>query len=247
MPKYGADIARAALREIGVIDVLEPGGPELIANTIEAATDMLDSWRTENDLLVPAIIGYLYSLVANTQDYTIGDGGDFDQAWPTAIESWSVIPDDDAAQPLEQPRGKPLTWQEWQGIGVKALTAKHPTRMFFDRNWDAGLGQCSFWPIPDNNDVDVRLYQAVPALTTLVEATLYSLRPGVLLALQLNLAIEIAERNGVEVSDKLERRATRAIGRVRRANYVPRRAPLAAGFSTLGSGRRRALNIYTDS
>lgn len=252
MPTYtGTQIARAALREIGVLDPIEAGAAELLADARDVGTDLLDSWRTER-LTISGVTRAVFSLVNAQQSYTIGSGGDFAQDYPAAILRWSVIPDDDAANPDEQPQGRPLTDDEWQGIRVKSLTATYPTRMWFDKRYVAGLARCLFWPVPDNGDVDIVLYQHVPAITSLVANTSYDLQPGFARALKLGLALELAESGKYEVAQEIvarvARRAGRAIAALKRSNHQPRTTAMRPEF-VIGAarGRRGGLNIYTDS
>ena len=180
MPSYtGTEIARAALREIGVIDPIEAGDAELLADTLAVGTDMIDGWRIER-LLIPAITRSVYSLATNTQSYSIGSGGTFNQDYPQAILSWSVIPDDDAAATAlrELPMGRPLTAGQWQGVRIKGQTGSYPRRLWFDRTFAAHLGACLFHPIPDNADVDVVLYSAIPDLVATAREAKAKLKRG---------------------------------------------------------------------
>jgi hypothetical protein len=223
---------------------MEAGAAELIADALVVGTDLLDTWRTER-LTIGGQTRTVHSLTINVQTYPVGVGGAFNQTWPTAIDAWSVIPNDAAANPVEMSQGRPLVWDEWQQIRVKSFTGAYPTRMYYDRAFSAGLGACLFYPIPDNAAVDVVLYQAVPAILSLVAATSYDLRPGAHRALKLNLALELTDRYGKEATDRLERRAARAKGDLKRANYIPRTAPIRPEW--LIGGRRRSSNIYTDA
>src|SRR3990167_7047001 len=160
MPSYtGTQIARSALREIGVLDPIEAGDAEQLTDALDVATDLIDTWRTMR-LTVRGITRTVYSLAANTQTYTIGTGGAFAQDYPTKIVRWGVIPDDDAADPVEHPMGRPLNFEEWSRVRVKSTTGAYPTQMYDDLRWASGLGTLSFYPIPDNGDVDVALYMA---------------------------------------------------------------------------------------
>jgi hypothetical protein len=239
----GANICRQALREIGKLDPTETGEAELLDDTIEVATNFIDLWRRKH-LTISGITRTVYSLVSGTQSYTIGSGGTFNQAWPTAIERWSVIPDDDATDPVEQPRGRPYTWAEWQAIRVKTQDGPYPSVMYWDRRYASGLGNLLFHPIPDNNDVDVVLYDAVPDITSLVLDTTYDLPPGLTQALILTLAVRLGHRHGKTVSADLKTEAREALGAVKAANHIPRETPIRPEFSI---GRRHvATNLYTD-
>jgi hypothetical protein len=244
--RTGTEIVTRALKELGVLGPADvASGPEL-QDGLDIGTDLLDSWRTER-LLIPFVTPTDYDLVANTQDYTIGSGGTWNQTYPYAIERWSVIPDDDAANPLEIPMGQPVPYEVWQQIGVKSTTGSHPTTLYFDRNFASGLGQCSVYPIPDNGNVDVRLYQAIPELTSLVAATEYDLRPGAMRAIITNLALELADGYGsaAVVSPLLVQRAQQSKGSLKRGNRRPKETPLRPEY-VIGGGRRRSFNVYTD-
>ena len=245
MPSYtGEAIARFALREIGVLDPTEAGSAELLDDAIAVGTDLLDEWRNDR-LTISGVTRNVYSLTSGTQSYTIGSGGTFDQDWPQSIEYWSRIPDDDATDPIEQPMGRPLTFDQWQQVRVKTLDAAYPNKMYYDRRYSAGLGNCLFHPIPDNNDVDVVLYAFVPSITTLVSATTYDLRPGLAMAIKTNLAVELLEGRFKRAGDwsGLYRRAARSLASVKRNNRIPKEAAIHPNF-VIGS-RGRGINIYT--
>lgn len=248
MTYTGTQLVTAALRELGVLGSTATASGDRLSDGITVGSDLLDSWRTEH-LLVSGITIATYSLVSGTQSYTIGSGGTFDQTYPTAIELWSVIPDDDAADPNEIPMGRPLTYAEWQQIRVKSSTGARPTSLYYDRAWAAGVGNILVYPIPDNNDVDIKLYAKVPAITSLVAGTSYNLAPACARAIKLNLALELADRYGAGgiVSPRLEQRAADAKMLWKRSNIIPKESPMRGEFA-IGSGAgRRTFNVYTGS
>ena len=243
----GTQLARTALKEIGVLDPNEAGHAETLADAIQVGTDMIDSWRNEG-LTIEGVTRSVYSLSANTQTYTIGDGGTFNQDYPNAIHLWSVIPDDDAADPVEEPKWRPLTYDQWQAIRVKSTTGSYPTKMYFDRSWAAGLGNCSFYPIPDNADVDVVLYSAIPAITSLVAGTSYNLRPGFPLAIWTNLAYILVNGRFKRQGDwsDLKRRADAALASIKRKAVIPKESPRRSEFA-IGARGRRNFSVYNGS
>lgn len=245
MTKTGTRIVTDALREIQVLDPTATAEGEQLEDGINAAGDLLDTWRVER-LTIGGILINSFSLVNGTQSYTIGSGGVFNQTYPAAIEGWSVIPDDDAADPVELPMGRPYTADAWQQIRIKTQKGSYPTVMYYDHAYAAGLGNCLFHPIPNNADVDVRLYTAVPAITALVAATSYDMRPGVSRALTLTLALELADRYGkaATVTTRLEQRAARAYGLLKRSNIIPRVSPLRPEFAIGSATGRRTFNVY---
>ena len=231
------------MRTAKILDAVEAAQGEMAADAIEIATDLLDTWRTER-LTIAGVTRSVYSLVSGTQSYTIGSGGTFNQQWPASIVSWSIIPDDDATDPIEIPKGRPYTWDEWQAIRIKTSDAQ-PSAMYYDRQYAAGLGNCLFHPIPNDSDNDVVIYSFVPAIISLVAATSYDLRPAFHRALRLNLAIELADEYGKAVTNVLERRAALALGALKRANIIPVESPIRPEYIIGNAASRRSYNIYT--
>jgi len=245
MTRTGLQLVTDSLREIRVLDPIEVPNAEQEADAIRAATEVVDAWRVDK-LFIRGVTRSVYSLTTNTQNYTIGPLATFAQDYPSDIPSWSVIPDDDAADPVEQPRGRPLTYDEWQQVRVKSQTGAYPNRMFWNRLYDAnGRSTLSFHPIPNNGDVDVVLYSHIPQITSIVSGTSYDLPPAYGRALRLAIALELADRYGKKVTDRLERKAMEAIGRLKRANIKLRESPLRPEFA-IGHGRG-SMNIYTGS
>lgn len=242
----GAELARGALREIGVLTPTEAGDAELLNDALALGTDVLDSWRNDG-LTIDGVTRSVYSLSANTQSYTIGSGGTFSQDYPNSIHLWSVIPNDAASNPLEIPMGRPLNEAEWQRIRIKSQTGSYPRRMWFNRAWAAGLGNCLFHPIPTGSAVDVVLYQSIPQITALVSGTTYNLRPGFPLAIKLNLAVYLLSGRFKREGDwsQLYAHADKALASVKRKAINPKESPMRAEYS-IGSGRnRRTFNIRT--
>lgn len=245
MPSYtGTQLARSALREIGVLDPTETGSDELVGDALAVGTDLLDEWRTSR-LTISGVTRNPYTLTSGTQSYTIGSGGAFDQDWPTEIEYWSRIPDRTAANPVEQPMGRPYTYDQWQQVRVKSTAASYPDKMYYDRKWTAGLGNCLFHPIQNSGNVQAVLYCFIAAITSLVSGTTYNLRPALAMAIKTNLAMELLagrfKRQG-DWSD-LNRRAVRSLAAVKRHNRISKEAPIRADFA-IGT-RGRGVNIYT--
>lgn len=246
MPTYrGNDIARSALREIGVLDPVEAGGDELLSDTLAVGSDMLDQWRTE-PLTIPTVARSVYSLTSGVQTYTIGSGATFNQDYPNAIEQWSVIPARAATNPIELAMGRPYTYDQWQSVRIKSQTGPYPVRMYWDRGYDAnGRGNLLFHPIPNVTTVDVLLYQLIPALTALVALTQYALRPGYAKAIKLNLALELVDRHGKPMPPTLQLRAAQAKGSIKRANKRTVESAIRAEFIIGSNLGRRTFNVYT--
>lgn len=245
--KTGTEYVTAALRELQVLDPTATAIGEQLEDGLQAATDLLDTWRTQR-LTIGGLTIATYTLVNGQASYTIGEGGNFDQAYPNSLEYWSVIPDSSAADPLELPMGRPLTFSAWQQIRQKSQTAPYPTSLRFDNEYTSGLGHILVHPIPDNSTVQIRLYAVVPTITVLEAGVNYDLRPGFRRALTLNLALELADRygKGATVTPRLEKRAGDALASLKRSNIKPQESQMRAEF-VIGQGSgRRTHNVYTD-
>jgi hypothetical protein len=103
-----------------------------------------------------------FPLAAGISEYTIGPGGDFNTARPPlGIHLWSVVPDRNAADPLELPRRRPDTITQWQRIGVKTATSSFPSRLYYDATIDVDdRSTVAVYPVPDNGNADIVLYVA---------------------------------------------------------------------------------------
>ena len=244
MPTTGNEFVTSALQELGVLDAIQVAAAEDTAKGLEVGSDMLDAWRLDG-LLISGTTINTHSLSDGTASYTIGDGGAFDQTWPTEILRWSVIQDDDAADPVETPIGRPLTSDQWQLVSIKTTEGSYPTKMYFDRLWAAGLGTCYFHPVPDNDDVDVKLYSRLPEILSLVAVTSYDLQPGMARAIKLNLALELARPYGRQVTPDLQASADKALGKIKRANIVPRESRIRSEL-VLGRRGRSRYDLTTD-
>lgn len=234
------------MREIGVLDPIEAGAAELWDDALAVGTDMIDAWRTEH-LLIPAVTRTVFSLVSGTQSYSIGSAGTVSVDYPAEILSWSIIPDDDATDPIEIPMGRPLTTMEWQGIRIKTQDGR-PSSMWFDHRFAANLGLLYFHPIPNDSDFDAVIYCLIPELVSLVAATSYNLRPGYAEAIKTNLALRLCPRHGRRASvdfPELVATAKEAKAKLKRGNIRVEQAGIRREFA-IGQGQgRRTFNVYT--
>jgi hypothetical protein len=233
-------IIKMALRDINAIGIGETPDGDEEAQALDILNQMLDWWQSQPGLAY-VVTRSVYSLTANVQTYTLGDGATFSQVRPTRIMAWSVIPDDDATDVQEIPQGPPYTWQQWQHISQKSLTGKYPSAMWAD--WDHttadGYMNVSFYPVPDNSDVDVVLYcrghVAPVTASTIATSTAYA--PGYARAMRLNLAMELCDPWGRTPTTRLEQNAEVALNWVKAMNTRP--TTMAARSEFLGHLQRR--------
>ena len=246
--KRGQDLLIEAIYELGITDPTQTPEASQLKHAQAKAHAMLDSWATERLFIRgPSIKDY--NLIAGTQVYTIGPGGDFDQEPPERIESWSVL--DPAG--YERDRGRPVDIREWQRIHDKASrTSDYPRLAFYDRKFDeSGHGTIRFWPIPSTG-YSVRLYQFLPEIRTIDPAAFYVLPEGYERAIVKNLALEMAPAYGAGaiISPLLIQQAQESKAAVKRSNIRSRPAAMLSDFmigSERSSGHGRGYDIETDS
>ena len=246
MANTGTEIVMDALREIAVLDPVEAVEGEMLGHALRVGSDLVDAWMSQRQMISGVVIS-TFTLKAQ-QDHTIGPSGDLNiTPRPVTIESWSAIPDNDAANPQELLMGRPLTWEEYQDIPVKSTTATFPTKMYYDRqHGSTGLGTCSFYPVPDNTDVDIKIYAGKAAITSLVAATSYNLAPGYAQCLKLNLALRLAPAyEKAQVSQLLVEDARTSLKWVKTSNYRPIEQQIRPDFQ-LRHGYGRGYNLKVD-
>jgi hypothetical protein len=244
----GNDIVAAALAELGVLGIGETLGAAEANDGFKMLNKLIDAWA-----LQPRLKYYtarsVHSLVANTQTYTLGDGGTFDRQRPERIEGWSVIPDDDATDVQEIPMGRATTAAEWQAISQKSQTGAWPREMWPDNAWAAGLMTLSFWPIPDNSDVDIVLYTK-EGLTELASKTASVSYPkGYIRAMEVHLALRLAPRYGAvaAVTPDLRHEAVTLLADIKRINTRPRRAVMRPEMMEHRYHWRQGYDLYNDT
>ena len=248
MPKTGTAIVTDSLREIGVLDPSATASGPRLADGIRAATDLIGTWRSKR-LFVRGITRNVFSLTNAQQSHTIGPSANFAQEYPQSIVKWSVIPDDDATDVLELPMGTPLTAYQWQQIRVKSTSGSYPTRMYYDRRYVSGNGNCLFWPVQDNADVDVVIYSFISQIVSVVAATTYDLPPGMDRVLTKNLALDLAPRygKGATVTPLLVKQAADAMTELSIANMIPKEGIGRSEFLIGKNAGRRSFNVYHGS
>lgn len=245
MPAYSAtDIGTRALRLLGVVDAIETPSSEDIMTAFEALNDMVDDWGTQRQTIY-TIARNVFSLVSGQASYTLGTGGDWDIARPDWIERCSVIPENSGTGntgPMELPIGRPLSIAQYQGITIKTAESTFPDRLYWDRNWVAGLSTCYVYPVPTSDDAAIVLYTPT-ALTEFADlSTEYTFPPGYARALRYCLAVELAPEFGIDPPEVVARTALSALANIKRANF----APIEAQFDAALVGWRGRYNIYTD-
>lgn len=186
-------IARS-LRTIGALAAGESPEASEQEDAFSILTTMLDAWRAER-LTVFKTVRWAFTLVADTQAYTIGDGATFDIGGPPPVylDRAAIIWDNTAATPHEDPIDV-FTEQEWARILQKTLTSTQPAGVHYRR--DSPEGTLEVWPVQTLSTVDLVLYLPTPLTSPALATTDLSTPPGYEEAMVYNLAIRLAPEFG---------------------------------------------------
>lgn len=215
MVTNAATICRGALRLISAIRQGEAGDPDDITEAYQAAQEMLDQWATDR-LLCVVVEQADFPLVSGQQDYTIGEGGNFNRQRPLWLDRASILQFSNPQLPLELGLDV-LDYGQWQEIPVKATTSSLPRRLYFDGNVGT-LAKLKYWPIPSITTLQTRLY-CPTALTQFASQTAdYTFPQGYVGALRYNLAIALAPEYDTEPSQAVVAKAAEYLSNIRAMN-----------------------------
>lgn len=180
-----SELITLSLNDLGVYGVgRTPSGPDM-ALGLNKFILMLDTLKAVR-LSIFRLQRTTYSVVANTQSYTIGSGGTWNGFRPQNIERAGFI---NSSQPTMELPVHVDTDEEWAETITKSLTGNFPTNLWYDRNYP--LGVIWLWPLPTQAGTMV-LYVPTPVTTTPTLATDLSLPPGYLEMYVANLNLRLA-------------------------------------------------------
>lgn len=238
------DIITRSLRLLGVVGAVDTPEAEDLAVGKIALDDFVDSLGLERASIF-TVGRHVYPLTGGVASYTIGIGGNFNQARPVWIDNASIRPDRTATPVLELPIGRPLNIAEWQAVPDKASTGEWPTAFYYDYAWSAGLGNLTVLPIPTSGLCDIVLYTPTAASAFADLTTVYTMPPGWSRMYRYNLAVELADDFGKTPSPRVERIAIQSLAAIKRANFRPTDASLDPATPGLrGLGR---FDLYSGS
>jgi hypothetical protein len=226
-----------ALGYLGITEVLSAADANQGLNVFNA---MLDSWNGEG-LNSYAWSTLNFTLVPNTQSYTIGPTGVWVATRPTQIyDAWLTDSNN-----LQYPLGS-LPQDRWNNIGDKTITSQIPTSYFYDSQYPNGI--INIFPIPLLGyavSFNVQLQQV--DFSNLV--TTLSMPPGYERAFVLNLALEMMAQGYPCVLDqnqlaRLTENASQAKANIKRANI---KEVISDYDAAIVSKSYATYNIYSDS
>jgi hypothetical protein len=225
-----------ALGHLGRTEV--PTGQEFI-DALYAHNQLLESWSTEG-LMSYATLERSFSLVANTQSYTIGSGGVINVTRPIDITQAYVRDGNGQDHPLDI-----ISRELWNNIGLKTTTQEYPSTLFYDPTFP--LGVIYVWPVPTAGRTV--FYDSVLNQVTASTGTMsISMPPGYERTFVSNLALELMANgfpcllNPMQLA-ALSKTASDGMANIKRVNN---KEAIAVYDAALVSSPMGTYNVYTD-
>ena len=218
------ELIRDALVMSGALAQGEEPGDAEAQDAFRRLNRMVSGWANQR-LTIFVTERNVHTLVGSQGTYTIGPGGDFNQARPQWISYAGLIltsPNPDVEIPL-----RILTIKDWWLQSVKDLTSTLPTTIYYNTTFpssgaDAGLGEIICWPIPTQVN-QIALYCPTQLSEFATLSTDYSFPPGYEDALEYNLAVRLIQ-SGMGLREHLADivpMAKETLGIIKRANIQP--------------------------
>lgn len=218
------DLIRSALVMTGALAQGESPSSADATDAFTRLNRMIGAWATQR-LTIFVTARNVYSLVGGQQAYTIGSGGNFNQARPLFLSYAGLIltgSNPDIEIPLTI-----WTIKDWSLQGVKDQTSTQPTAVYYETSFPstgatAGMGRMIFWPVPTQVN-DVALYTPTQLAEFADLTTDYSFPPGYADALEYNLAKRLIQA-GMGLREHLgdiDPMARETLAFIKRANVHP--------------------------
>lgn len=203
------DLITTSLRLIGAVAPGETVSADEAFDGLSTLNRLIDSWSTEK-LLIFQITKEEFTLIAGTQSYTIGSGGDFDTERPIEIKK-ALVRLGSSEYPLEI-----LSLDRWSSIMQKSVSSSIPTGIYLDGAYP--LNGLSIYPKPSAAVVLV-IYSLKQISQIATLDSVLSLPPGYERALIYNFAKEVSPEYGLSVNPLVFETANESKANIKRANH----------------------------
>lgn len=222
------DIMSQAMVDATIISPGEAVPAAKAAQVFNKLNDMLESWVLER-LMVYAAVLESFSLVAGQNEYSYGDGGDFDSERPIRILNECFIRSGDSDYPVTL---KPL--DVYRQMRNKSNVAR-PNLMAYSPEYP--LGKVFLYPTPDSVDtIHLKVWKQLVEFSD--RTTAVDLPPGYRRAITLNLALELLPGFGKTASAELVALAVGAKKWIKKSNITPVKSLKTPHLSAMASGGR---------
>lgn len=229
----GRNLVEGSLKLLGVLAVGENASANELADGLERANEMLDSWSAEN-LMIYAKVREEFSLSAGKDSYTIGTNGspDFNTSRPVDYLSFGLEHD---GGNTETPV-KIISQGQYAGLRSKSVTSNIPFYVFIEGTWPNDT--LKLYPVPSESNTLV-IY-SLKALSEFTKNADIDLPQGYKKALRYNLAVELAPEYGKAPSNEV------LMGAIESKEIIKRKNQNLMLSVTDAPTHRRHYNIFTD-
>ena len=222
----GADLVRASLLEIGVVDPIETVTSELQTLGLEKVNRIINDWNADHGATYVEEFAS-HTLTPSLNPHTIGSSGTFTVSQrPVSIEFANIV-----VSGIRYPVS--IEDAEWYAnMPDRTVETSIPTNLYYAPGWPNG--SLYLYPIPDAaNSLELWTRAVLSALTASGTVTL---PPGYENALMLTLAESLTNPLSVSVPPLLAQQAREARGRVWANNITsPRIATRDSGVPSSGA------------
>ena len=228
-----SDLVTSALRELGIVGMVDTPPAELSALGLDLINRTLDEWNAVRGAIYADAFSTPVALTPATNPHTIGPSGATLTATtsrPVSIEGIRLTADNGETYfpPLNQ---RDAAW--WMGLGAPGTTDPYPTDFYYDPTWPNGA--IYFYPEPSSAAVKVQIrYRVVLAQVALADT--FTMPPGYLSALLETLKEKLtglpmfASMSSGTIKDDARNARARAFGNnSRRATITTADAGVGAG------------------
>lgn len=226
-----------AMIEIGAIDAADPApSNNELAYGLRLLNYMLSDWSNRR-IRIYTTTQYSKALTSGTSEYTIGSGGDIDEARPTVIEGMFVR--DSGGNDYAMAA---LTEREYRNIVDKDTSAR-PTSYLYQG--DYALGKIALYPAPGDSSYTLYIDCLVPLTAIASLTTSVSLPPGYEEAIRTNLAIRLVPAYGKAVNQATAVTAANSLAALTATNMSNRKTHVR--MPDMPGVQPGFYDIYSDS
>ena len=180
------------MRHLGVIATGETPTAAEADDGLKSLNDVLETWNTDGLMVYTSAVQSFTTTPAQAA-YTIGPTGQFVTARPVEVQGVY------ASYLGVDYRVAPWTYDQYQSATIKATGALYPTRYAYIN--DMPDGRIFLWPVPSvaiTLNIEIQTQLTYPANL----ATVLTLPPGYMRALQWDLAAELAPSYGLQLTSQ---------------------------------------------
>lgn len=239
----GLELVSKSLRLLGVLEAGETPDAGMGADGLQTLNEWIDAAQLQPYLSLVQQRN-VFDLVANQSTYTIGPSSaspDFDlgtQPRPAAVNAIGLLLN--SASPAVEVPLSLMTEQAYQNLGIKTYTNPQPISAYYEATMPTGT--IFLWPTPTTAENDLVVY--TPLITAQFDlSTSVLLPPGYTRMLRYNLAVELADEYGTEISPRVERIARESLAWVKSANLPMSDLDVDAALQPV---TRPIYNIWSD-